>query len=132
MKMLIDLKVDHINISGLRMIGNAARNKDKVAVAFMEAREYVNRSFEIVLQSDARITYDVFPMCVMKGYEDYQLEWRNYKMYFGNRVIKDFFKFTNSLKAKGAKCRGCEKAALCGGVIRGYIEQNGWEEFGYD
>jgi MoaA/NifB/PqqE/SkfB family radical SAM enzyme len=131
-KMLTDLKVDHINISGLNIVGNASRNADKVVVSFTEAWDYVKQAFEIVLQSDSRITHDVFPLCVVKGYEDYQLEWRNFKMYFGDNVINDFFKFSNSLKAKGVKCRSCKNLALCGGVIRGYIELNGWEEFGYE
>lgn len=129
--MLIELGVDHINLSGLRVIGNAARNMEYVIPTYSEIWEYLDEGFKKAIESNVSVTFDVFPACTMKGYEDYQLEWDNFKMYYGDKKVKDFFKFTNSLKSKGFKCRTCERLDKCGGVFRGYIKMNGWNEFGY-
>lgn len=53
-------------------------------------------------------------------------------MFYGERVIDDFADFTNnSLKAKGSMCKKCEYLERCGGVFKWYIQNFGWDEFGY-
>lgn len=130
-EMLIELDVDHINISALRNIGTAARNMKMVTPTFTEVDEYVAEAFEKVLGAKKGLTFDVFPFCRIKGYENYQLKWSNYKMFYGDKVVDDFSEFTNKLKTKGKVCRKCNYIEECGGVFRGYIDLYGWDEFGY-
>lgn len=130
--MFIELKVDHTNIAALRTIGMAKRNFELLSPHYTEISPYLKATVAKCLNSGIRFTFDVIPLCIMKGYENYKLEWNNYKMYFRNIVIDNFAQFTDrSLKTKGRPCTSCSYADKCGGVFREYIAAFGWEEFGY-
>ncbi|MCL2718857.1 MAG: radical SAM protein [Lachnospiraceae bacterium] len=131
-KLLIDLKVDHINLSGLRLVGSAARNLKEVTPKFTDVVRYLKEAFEIAIQSNTYITYDVIPACIMNGYEERQLKWAGFKMFYKDKSINDFSLFINSLKYKGVNCMKCKNLYQCGGVFRGYIDLYGWSEFGYE
>ncbi len=130
-EMLIQKNVDHINISALRTIGNAARNLKMITPSFSEVSESVKKALDLAIGAEKSISFDVFPSCTVKGYEEYQLKWTNFKMFYGNKVVNDFARFTNNLKSKGTVCKKCPKLKLCGGVFRGYVDLFGWSEFGY-
>lgn len=130
-EMLIQKNVDHINISALRTIGNAARNLKMVTPSFSAVSESVKKAFDLAIGAEKSISFDVFPSCTVKGYEEYQLKWTNFKMFYGDKVVNDFARFTNNLKSKGAVCKKCPQLKLCGGVFRGYVDLFGWSEFGY-
>lgn len=130
--MLVMLEVDHMNISGLRTIGTAKRNFQSITPFYKEIEPYLKAAADKGIKSGIRFSFDVIPLCIMKGYENYKLEWNNYKMYFRNIMIDNFAKFTDSnLKIKGNPCNNCSYIDKCGGVFREYIEAFGWDEFGY-
>lgn len=131
-EMLINLGVEHINISALRTIGMAKRNFEIITPRYSEMKPYLQAAAAKVSQSGVRFSFDVIPLCIMKGYEASKLEWHNFKMYFRSITIENFAKFTDTnLKVKGEPCGRCAYSDQCGGVFKEYAEAFGWDEFGY-
>ncbi len=130
--LIIDCGVDHINISGLHPVGKAYQNFHQVTPKYSEIMPQV---FQMVDQCNKRntiVTLEGFPTCMVKGYEDYQLQWEDihFKLLYHNFIIKNYADFMeNETKRHGIACEECLHKKNCGGVYKEYLEFYGWDEF---
>lgn len=129
--LLLDLKVDHINISALHPAGMAYRNFEEVAPTYDETRDEVKEAVDKIQQHDVRLTIEGFPYCTIPGMEHLIVE-EYFKMLFRSHVFEDYENFMDKqTRTMGGPCNTCDSAKICGGVYKEYIEKRGWEEFGY-
>ncbi len=130
---MLDLGVDHINISNMHPVYTAYLNFDLVTPTVEETKKWVPQAVARALARNAVITLEGFPLCTVPGYEDYHLEnmrLHHIDMEFRNWWIDDYDRFMDEVcRIKGSPCIGCSYDDACGGVYKEYIEKRGWEEF---
>lgn len=130
--MVMDYGVDHVNISGLHPVGKAYKNFNHVTPKYTEIMEYVFNAVDQCVKRNQVITLEGFPTCMLKRYENYQIQWDDihYKLLYHNFLIKDYSEFMeNQTKEHGQICNTCKHNQKCGGVYKEYIEFYGWDEF---
>ncbi len=129
---LLELGVDHVNISALQPVGAAYKNFSLVTPTYAEIRPYVCDTVDQVNARGRVVTLEGFPHCTVPGYESYTIDWstQTLKMLFHNLVIEDYETWMNSCaRVQHEKCGGCAYRAVCGGVYKEYIQFVGWNEF---
>ncbi len=129
---IIGLNVDHINISALHTGGTAFRNFDEVTPHYQDLMGMIPKIIAQADQANVRITLEGFPLCVIKGYERYTINWQDekFKMLYRDIVIHDYGTFMDkTARVHGDVCRTCEHSSVCGGVYKEYIQYRGWSEF---
>jgi hypothetical protein len=135
MKLLLKLKVDHINISAIHTSGAAFKNFDKVVPKYSHIYPYLKESVDLVTGAGISLTLEGFPFCMIPGMEQYVIDWENqkFKMLFRDFVLDDYESYMDgSMRIHGEPCKDCHhKKKACGGVYKEYITFLGWEEFGY-
>lgn len=134
MKVLHELKVDHINISALHTGGTAYLNFDTVTPTYTEIRPYVKEAVDFVLDKKIVLTLEGFPYCSIPGMEQHMIDWKKKKtkMLYRGIVFDDYEEAMDSnFRLQGRPCIRCDKNKVCGGVYKEYIEKLGWDEIGY-
>ncbi len=132
MDMLLDLGVDHINISNLHPVETAYLNFDSIATSVEEIKRWVPQAMKRALDRGAVVTLEGFPICTVPGYEGYHLGRRPgiISMEVRGFWISDYDRFMDEVhRVKGTVCQKCVFSESCGGVYREYIEKRGWSEF---
>jgi MoaA/NifB/PqqE/SkfB family radical SAM enzyme len=134
MEFLLNLEVDHINISAVHTAGAAYRNFEAVTPTFEEIRPIIKESVELVNRSKIRLTLEGFPFCCIPGMEELVVDWDNqkFKMLFRTFVLDDYERYMDrNMRVQGEPCLTCHQNNKCGGVYKEYIQLRGWDEFGY-
>jgi MoaA/NifB/PqqE/SkfB family radical SAM enzyme len=130
---MLDLGVDHINISNMHPVYTAYLNFDLVTPSVEETKIWVPKAIERAVKRNAIITLEGFPLCTVPGYEKYHLEnvrKDHIDMEFRGWWINDYDRFMDDVcRIKGNPCIGCLYDDVCGGVYKEYIEKRGWSEF---
>jgi len=133
MRLLLQLGVDHINISALHTAGAAFRYFEKVTPTYDESIPFVRMATDIVNQTGTPLTLEGFPLCVIRGLHKHLIDWQNqrFKMLFRGYVFDDYESYMDrTMRIHGKVCTGCGCVDKCGGVYKEYIDARGWEEFG--
>lgn len=128
---VLDLGVDHVNISAIHTAGTAFRNFELVTPTYDEIQPYVFETVERVLAADKVITLEGFPYCTISGYEKYMIDWseKKYKMLYRNYLFEDYSKFMDDhARVKHEMCLSCVYVNACGGVYKEYIDFFGWTD----
>lgn len=132
MKLLISLKVDHINISALHTVGAAFRNFQMVTPTYRESMPYVREGVEILQKTDTVLTLEGFPLCTIQGMHDHLIDWedQHFKMLFRGVIIDNYETYMDqTMRTHGDTCENCAYMKQCGGVYKEYIAVRGWDEF---
>lgn len=132
-ELLLDLGVDHVNISALHTAGTAYKNFDAVTPWYAEVAPYVLEAAHRVADSGTTLTLEGFPHCTLPGLQDHFIDWDNqhFTMLFRDKVLDDYEAYMDSsMRTHGEPCEQCPSRGPCGGVYREYAEFRGWSEFG--
>jgi MoaA/NifB/PqqE/SkfB family radical SAM enzyme len=132
MDWLIDMGVDHINISNLHPVETAYLHFELVTPMVEETRVWVPRAVERAAARNVTVTLEGFPMCIVPGCEPYHLGRREGRigMEIRGEWINDYDLFMDrSCRVKGEQCMTCGLNQVCGGVYKEYVEKRGWSEF---
>jgi MoaA/NifB/PqqE/SkfB family radical SAM enzyme len=130
--LLIDLDVDHINISNLHPVFTAYLHFDEIVPTAKETNFWVSLAMKKAVARSAFVTLEGFPICLIPGYEEYHLGRRNGRMTMEIRGvwINDYDRFMDEqCRIKGDNCPQCIHYDDCGGVYKEYVEKRGWSEF---
>jgi MoaA/NifB/PqqE/SkfB family radical SAM enzyme len=133
-QLLVDLKVDHINISAIHTAGTAFRNFDDVVPFYDDIQIFVKEAVDFVNMNKIKITLEGFPFCKIEEMEKYVIDWSNqkFKMLFRNYIIEDYENYMDKMmRVQGEVCHACSENKKCGGVYKEYVQKFGWKEFGY-
>ncbi|WDV48113.1 radical SAM protein [Clostridiaceae bacterium M8S5] len=125
-------EIAHINISAMQTGGSAMRNIESLFVSYSKARPYLEEAVCIAKSLGIKVTFEGFPYCVLKGMENYQVDWKaqRLKVLYRKIIIDDFNKFlTQTIRMYGPPCENCEQRVVCSGVYSEYANRNGWSEF---
>lgn len=131
--LLLELKVDHINISALHTGGTAYRNFEQVTPTYAEILPSLKKAVDKVVGHSVRLTLEGFPYCTIPGLEQHMIDWstERFKMLYHDMVFDDYEEFMDrEFRSKGIPCIDCPHIKVCGGVYKEYIEKRGWDEFG--
>jgi MoaA/NifB/PqqE/SkfB family radical SAM enzyme len=130
---MLDMGVDHINISNLHPVYTAYLHFEQVTPTVEETRRWVPRAVDRALARNAVVTLEGFPLCTVPGYEALHVEnirKDHISMEFRGLWIKDYDQFMDNVcRTKGTPCFSCDYDRICGGVYNEYIEKRGWSEF---
>jgi MoaA/NifB/PqqE/SkfB family radical SAM enzyme len=129
---LLDLGVDHINISNMHPVETAYLHFDLVTPGVEEISRWVPEAVRRGIGRGAPVTLEGFPFCSVPGCEPYHLGRRDgvIAMEIRGMWIEDYDRFMDEVcRVKSAQCSRCVHDAACGGVYREYIEKRGWAEF---
>jgi len=130
--LVIDLNVDHVNISAIHPTGKAYKNFKLVTPTYSEIREAVYRMVDTCVARNTVVTLEGFPYCAIPGYEKYMIDWEEnkFKLLFHNFILEDYSQFMETeTKRQHDKCKTCLRNDSCGGVYKEYLEFYGWNEF---
>lgn len=133
-QLLLNLSVDHVNISALHTAGSAYRNFEAVTPTYLEIRTFLEEAVRLVKQTEIRLTLEGFPFCCIPGMEQSVIDWENqkFKMLFRSFVLNDYENYMDqNMRVHGEPCVACHQNKKCGGVYKEYIAFRGWDEFGY-
>lgn len=129
--MVMDLGVDHVNISAIHPVGKAYQNFHRVTPRYTEMQKAVFQMVDTCVARDRVVTLEGFPPCTIPGYEKFQIHWDeiNFKLLFHNFILEDYATFMNKeTRKRGEKCQSCIHQNTCGGMYKEYLEFYGWEE----
>jgi len=129
---IMDLGVDHINISAMHPVGKAYENFSNVAPRYSEIQHSVYKMVDTCADRGVIVTLEGFPNCMIQGYENYLIDWEenHFKLLFHNFVLQDYANFMEKeTKYHGDKCKVCVRQNICGGAYKEYLEFFGWDEF---
>lgn len=132
MRLVIDLGVDHINVSALHTQGTAMKNFYEVTPRYRDIEPYVAEAVRQVVASGIVLTLEGFPFCTITGNEHHVVDWdrQKFKMLFRNNVLDDYEDYMDhAMRTHGPPCSGCPQRVRCGGVYKEYVDAFGWEEF---
>lgn len=124
--------ISHVNICSLQTGGSAVGNLEMLLVSYSEAAPFIAEAVGIAESLGITVTIEDFPYCVLKGLENYQVDWKaqSLKLLYRKMIIDDYNKFINEMmRMYGLQCEDCDKRAVCSGVYKEYINKNGWSEF---
>jgi MoaA/NifB/PqqE/SkfB family radical SAM enzyme len=128
---IIDLDVDHINLSAVHPVGKAYQNFSEVTPRYSEIRHDVFSAVDLCVKKNRKITLEGFPDCTISGYEQFAINWEeiNYKLLFHNFILNDYASFMDKeTRKKGEKCGSCIHQTKCGGIYKEYLEFYGWDD----
>ena len=131
-RLLVSLKVDHINISALHTVGAAFKNFQKVTPTYKESMPYVQKAIAIAKKANTVLTLEGFPLCAISDYHENLIDWDNqkFKMLFRGVIIDNYESYMdNTMRAHGEICTDCKFKDMCGGVYKEYTAVRGWDEF---
>lgn len=129
---LLDLGVDHINISNMHPVETAYLNFELVTPTVEETARWVPEAVRRAVARNAPVTLEGFPFCTVPGCDPYHLGRRDgvIAMEIRGFWIEDYDRFMDEVcRVKSLQCSHCIHDAACGGVYREYIEKRGWAEF---
>jgi MoaA/NifB/PqqE/SkfB family radical SAM enzyme len=132
MSLVVDLGVDHINISALHTQGTAMKNFHAVTPRYRDIEPYVAEAVRRVEASGIVLTLEGFPFCTITGNEHHVVDWdrQKFKMLFRNNVLDDYEDYMDhAMRVHGSPCVGCPQRVRCGGVYKEYVDAFGWDEF---
>lgn len=132
MDWLLDLGVDHVNISNMHPVETAYLHFEQVTPTVEETVRWVPEAVQRVLARNGVVTLEGFPFCTVPGCDPYHLGRRDgvIAMEIRGMWIADYDRFMDEVcRVKGSQCANCVYDAACGGVYREYIEKRGWAEF---
>ncbi|MBL7056097.1 radical SAM protein [Candidatus Woesearchaeota archaeon] len=120
-RLLIELKVDAIQLSFLNPVGSSiVQGKSAIALKYGDMISGVNDSFEVAQKFGFKNLYiENFPICVAPNLVSKISDLRK------PEENKDYY---NSCKKKPEKCGSCSFNDICDGVWEAYLEQFGNEE----
>lgn len=133
-ELLLNLKVDHINLSAVHTAGAAYRNFEVVTPTYEEIQSVIKEAVELVNRAKIHLTLEGFPFCRIPGLEQSVIDWDNqkFKMLFRSFVLNDYEDhMDHTMRVHGEPCSFCPQNNKCGGVYKEYIAIRGWGEFGY-
>jgi sulfatase maturation enzyme AslB (radical SAM superfamily) len=129
---LYGLGVRRFNLSNIHPAGYAFQSFQEQVPEYASQHPFIGQVIHSYEETDARISLEGFPYCVIPGLENYhrsQLK-RQIKMLFRAWVIDDYEAFMNEkCRVKRDECGGCRYHLDCGGVYKEYIHFRGWKEF---
>jgi radical SAM protein with 4Fe4S-binding SPASM domain len=131
-KLLIDLKVDHIQFAFVHPMGNAHLYYEEIVPNVSECINYIHKALDICRENNTTTTVEAIPFCWMQGYEEHVVE-----LYMPNCELRDMdrtdynFEVTRREKGKfkSKSCAKCKYDAVCEGFWREYAEKKGLSEF---
>ena len=131
--LLLDIGVDHVNISAIHPVGKAFKNFKQVTPTYTDFLDEVYKMIDICVAKNIVVTLEGFPSCILKReYEKYQIQWDEieFKLLFRNFVLDNYATFMEKkTKRQGDKCKECIYSNTCGGVYKEYLDFYGWDEF---
>lgn len=128
----INLNVDHINISNLHPVGSGYFAIDSMSPGAEDIRRKLLPVVKRLMDANARITLEGFPLCTVVPYEDISIELdrREIRMMYQGAVYDNYDQFMDSqCRTYGPPCQECSLKGKCGGVYKEYAERRGWTEF---
>jgi MoaA/NifB/PqqE/SkfB family radical SAM enzyme len=128
---ILDLKVDHANLSAVHPVGKAYQNFLQVTPKYSEIRKDVFAAVDLCVQNQRVVTLEGFPNCTIPGYERYTINWEeiNFKLLFHNFILNNYAVFMDKeTRKQGEKCRSCIYQPKCGGVYKEYLEFYDWDD----
>jgi MoaA/NifB/PqqE/SkfB family radical SAM enzyme len=128
---ILDLQVDHINLSAVHPVGKAYQNFSQVTPKYSEIQNDVFEAVDLCVKNQRVITLEGFPNCTIPGYEQYCIKWDeiHFKLLFHNFILNNYAVFMDKeTRKKGEKCLSCVYQSQCGGVYKEYLEFYGWDD----
>ena len=128
----LDLGADQVTISALHTSGTALRNFGEVTPRYDEIQPYVLEACDRAVRRGTRPFLEGFPYCTVPGYEEYLVDWQQYKykVLYRSFVMDDYGDHMDDFtRVKDQRCGGCVFDQVCGGVYKEYAELIGWDEF---
>ncbi|EGD47004.1 Radical SAM domain protein [Ruminiclostridium papyrosolvens DSM 2782] len=129
---VIDIGVDHVNISSIHPTGKAFENFHLVVPKLSECISSVEEAVDTAIGRNMVVTLEGYPPCMLGEYNKYVIGWDDihFKLLFHNIVLQDYEVFMkNETRRKGDPCNKCVHASKCGGVYKEYVYYYGWDEF---
>ena len=129
---LVDLGVDHVNISNLHPAETAYLNFEAVTPSVAEMRPAVGPAVARAVARGVPVTLEGFPFCALPGLEAHHLSRTAgaISVEIRGSWIENYEQFMDdSQRIKGDPCRGCPHFGACAGVYKSYVEKRGWSEF---
>lgn len=130
--LVMDLGVDHVNISAIHPAGKAFKNFHEVTPRLTEIVPAVKNAVDRVVSRGVVVTLEGFPACVLRDYAKYMINWDeiHFKLLFHKIILKDYNEYMeNETRKQGAPCQECVRKNKCGGVYKEYLHYYGWSEF---
>ncbi len=130
-QLLIDLKVDQLQLAFVHPCGNAWKYFDQIVPRKSLVAPYIHKALDIVKNTQITAMIEAFPFCFMQGYEKYCSEFYIPKAEVRDTEgIIDFDKWKKELgKVKFPQCKKCKFNLICEGPWREYGEKYGSDEF---
>ena len=133
---LYSINVKTYNISSFNpwwlWIYNKSKLFSDLSPNYLSMAPYLEKVLNAYKDKDIAITLEGFPYCFLQGYDQFNLYKckRDIILLSENNYIINYEEYaTKDLRLKRKECEKCIYNPTCGGVWRGYIEYNGWEEF---
>lgn len=124
--------ISHVNISSMQTAGSAVNNIEKLFISYSEAKPYIIDAINLAKSLNLQVTLESFPFCVLKGFEEYQVDWtiQHLKMLHGKIIMNDYNSFlAEATCTYASQCETCSKHDVCSGVYKEYVNIQGWSEF---
>lgn len=129
MNFLLQLDLDGHYLIPVVIDGSAYDNKNTLVPKLSAIAPFVQRSIDLAVEKNKKITIHNFPYCLMQGYEDAIadldfdtiLDSPDYKI----SLLQNSQKF----RIKTEKCEQCKYFKVCLGAFKRYVKMFGFGEF---
>jgi len=132
-KLLIGLRVEHIQLAFVHATGSAKENFNSIVPRKSIVMPYVKKALDIGRLFNRIIKTEAIPYCFLTGY--YECISENTrpdgKIYyeFDKVVLHSTYVRRNIDKKKGPACKQCKYYIVCEGPWKEYPDKFGWTEF---
>jgi MoaA/NifB/PqqE/SkfB family radical SAM enzyme len=130
---LLEMDVNIIEAIFVHPGGNALKQFEEIVPSISDAASYVHKALDLVKKKTKKKIYiEAFPLCLMKGYENYMAESnmpKKRQMIAPDFEVKDInFSRKNEAKIKAPQCDKCIGNDKCEGVWYHYGKIKGFTE----
>lgn len=105
--------ISWIQFSFVKGIGRSAGRKD-IVPRYSDAAPYLNRGIKAVISSGMRCEVDHIPLCFVRRYKQYHVDYNKIRAGVGGLYLKE--------KKKVKACAGCDMTEMCPGPRSDYID----------
>lgn len=128
-ELLMQLDVDHVNISHMHPVGSAYLSFPTHIVDLDATRQAVEALTTYLVRESVPVTLEGFPACAVGDLVGQRIESRarDVPLLWKGRVLADYDRFMDEGRIKHPLCGFCIHDRSCGGVYREYVRYLGWK-----